>query len=1143
MMPGPPPGPGLFGASAQAMGFGAAPGQMYGTMGMGMQQGAMGAGGAAVNTMANLAFPAAVGTVGFGAWALAPMMQRAGIGGAAGAVGFGAMRALDPFTWAAPFWRGGFGVGRGMLGVTGRGFAGTVASTVRAQGMLRGGAALAGAGTLGLAGAALPIAGGMLATEAVLKMGREAWGGAQDTMAGQALLSQIGPSIAPGQRMTRSQGAGVGSMLRGMSDELGVGVDDVSAIAKEMNSMKLFQTTKSVDEFKTRFRDMLDVVKDVAKTLQTSLDDAVGVMGELRQQGFYSAGDIQGQAARMQARSASTGISTSTYNALGRAGSQYARSRGMRGRFGSEAFQQSTEAVSYAVRHGMMDENEVMEMGGVESVGARLAAKQMDFLRTSRGRVMIANAYGRGAQGLGGILNPNVTTESLVTGAAGRGLGVLRAAGSREAREDFMPYAGMAMVSMAASQQRQLYGGVSERGVIGMLGTMGLGREEAKMLMQQTMAMPQALAERRQQEFAADQKRAYEDIRRHYSVGSRWDRLMDRTGLGGMWDSSRDWGAAAYASYGQGYQNLMEGITGRREYVAGGAEHLRSAREYARSGRIVSLTGEVSGREGGWLMPSERDRARSLYRPYLIGEHLGRGLSAKGKDVIQLGKGVAIRTQDMERAQSVLETGFKPGSAPSASAVLRLSQKQQAKLRDLSMRGDLDDVGDLERSDDRWGRGNLSNEEQNAFLMAREIGVLGEDASMASFAASKDERLRVLGVMQRGLAEEDRRRGTDLRKLVSGDSTPISAGAMTLSELRDRSDAAVKDLLTTAGTSELFGVNIDRGGLLGKFVEATGIWTGDRLSDAGDALKGSVENDPKARAALARYMRAWAEQATDKNGFNAGAVEELEQLEKVLGAESPAFRELQHIHKKMTSDPDVRSRAVAKARQEGGMLDIFGALPFEERRQQQISAENSRIRGAMGKLRLSDEMEARAKKLLNSPTGPSEGSRQARAAARMGLFDEALKTQGTIDAGEQETLQALLGDGAGAMSTGINRLMSGKSEYELGEFLEKRIGMTGDDKSAALERLLKTKSGSGARADEVMSLIKEMRLENPELWGSGGAEVAGVEGATGQGLTTAYVEANTRFVTTVERFVSAMKEANIDGLDLSDLEFKGASPK
>lgn len=433
----------------------------------------LGSGAASAIGYAPAAMYAGAGMVGMAAPFLSAGFRSSGtMRGAVAANVVRGMDFLDPTTFMFHSAKAGYRIG-GSLGRFGR----------------------VGAVIGGATGLALPIAASMAVTEGLAWGGRQMAGGAQDAMYGQALMNQIGPTALPGQNIS-AEGNAMGTTMRSLSEGLDVGMEDLSRYAHQLNAQKVFQATRSAKEFRSKFSEVMKAVKEISKMTQSTVDDAMNMFSELRQQGFYTTADIKAQAASRQAREATTGISSGVYSAIGGVGAQTARQYGMRGRFGAEMMERSVAGVSMGVRSGIMSEEEVMEMGGVEAVGMRLAQRQMGFLGTARGRAMIGYAMGEGGAPDPTRLTRLLTGESLegvVTGAAGRGLGVMRAAGSREAREQFAQYAPMAMVSMALKQQQQLGWGQSYEGALGMLGTMGVGREEARVMFAQTMGMTEQL--------------------------------------------------------------------------------------------------------------------------------------------------------------------------------------------------------------------------------------------------------------------------------------------------------------------------------------------------------------------------------------------------------------------------------------------------------------------------------------------------------------------------------------------------------------------------------------------------------------------------------------------------------------------------
>jgi hypothetical protein len=135
----------------------------------------------------------------------------------------------------------------------------------------------------------------MAATEGAAFVGRHMYQGVRDTMQGQSLMNQMSPSL--GNASTRGQGAETGRMMRDMSEDLGVGMQDISRYAKQLDANKMFQTTRSAKEFRQKFQSVMKAVKEIAQMTQGTVDDAMQTFTGLRQQGFYTTADIKAQAA------------------------------------------------------------------------------------------------------------------------------------------------------------------------------------------------------------------------------------------------------------------------------------------------------------------------------------------------------------------------------------------------------------------------------------------------------------------------------------------------------------------------------------------------------------------------------------------------------------------------------------------------------------------------------------------------------------------------------------------------------------------------------------------------------------------------------------------------------------------------------
>jgi hypothetical protein len=725
--------------------------QTYGDLGGQM------AGAGFGNFIGNTAVPAAV----YGGQTIAmfgaPMMAASASSLWRGTGHF--LNAADPFTHVGSWGKAGWAAGHGATAWRDLKAAKNIGGALRAgMGVARGGLMAAGSGFL-------PLAVGMAATEVAIKAGEYVAHGAQENFTGAALMKNIGTQFGGGA----SHGAEIGRMLHDVGQDVGKSVSEMADMARSMDQMKMFQTTRDVKEFKKRFTEIMDTVKEVARTMQTSVDEALGVVGDLRSQGFYTTADIKTASLKQKARGMASGMSQDQLSQFGAMGSNYARQLGMRGRFGADFAQQQAVGVRTALREGYMSEEDVMERGGPDAVAASLAATQMRFLGSARGRVMIANMMGGGSEmdhnRVNNFLSGDMSLESMVTGAAGRGLGVLTAAGGAQAKENAMQYAGMGMVSIAAAQSKQLGGRFS---TLDMLSGMAGGRGQAELLMQQTLAMPETLRQQHEAEYSAAQMAAYEERRQYNKVGARMGRYFSSSDLGvtrGLGTRLSRFGSDMGSDVKQRWGDVT-GFFGREDVVqSGGAADLELANKYAAGLGSRADRGHISFDEkrSTTVLGSAIENVLGGWDPYREGRILGaksqtaidrETLGVYTKDERYVAEGVRgdyenlgrsnpfgqnqmILKRDRERAERLIENAgqltseqsrYLRGSFLSAPDAVDTAQKYLA-------------TAGLDPSTFHSAR--MSREQRNAYTLAmatdHRMGRLGQEGSILGERTGPDK--------------------------------------------------------------------------------------------------------------------------------------------------------------------------------------------------------------------------------------------------------------------------------------------------------------------------------------------------------------------------------------------------------------------
>jgi hypothetical protein len=342
----------------------------------------MGKGAQHVSAIGNIALPA-LGTAAILGGSMLPGALGRAIGG------------FDPFTAGLR----GFARGAGLSG--GAGILSNM-SGIASGGL--GSIARAGLGGLGgaAAGMALPLAAG-----GALQFGvSQAVQGAQFQNQVQGVLDQNfrfqNPQAHSGYGFSREQGSNIADMVRTMGhSDMMTGPQELLRVMKSGAQQGLFRTVQDVKEFKKKFTDMVGALKEVAQTMNTTLEGAMPFFSQARQMGFWTPNDIARNAQQVRQTAATSGLSVAQTQQMMGQGAQMARSVGAAGASGAQGMQQSLELVGGGLRGGFVSEQALSEATGgltggeaVQSMAATFQAGATRFARSSRARWMMA-AMGR----------------------------------------------------------------------------------------------------------------------------------------------------------------------------------------------------------------------------------------------------------------------------------------------------------------------------------------------------------------------------------------------------------------------------------------------------------------------------------------------------------------------------------------------------------------------------------------------------------------------------------------------------------------------------------------------------------------------------------------------------------------------------
>lgn len=349
-----------------------------------------------------------------------PMMNQVGFGGpGVGGYGMGGPRG-GPFNYGQTGMMGygpGNAVAGGMMSMAGGiasaaplalgaagafgmlGRAGALMDPIAMGGMAfrgLGGGMLGGMGAL--AAGAAPLALGMLAQHSV---GSMIQGGQQQGMMNTMLGSQynfFNPMSRTGSGFSRDDAKAIGDMTRHMSHlpEMMSSFEEMSRIMGRMKSSGMMQGVRSAADFQARFREAIGTIKETAKILGTTMEEAEQFFSASRGAGFYGRQSQLKNVMNAQFTSAVTGASVGQVMSAQGAGADMAMSMGARRGLGATAVTNIAQNIGLAQAAGNLREGAVEDATGLQGPEGQLALAQkmyggmMNFGRTAAGRLAMA---------------------------------------------------------------------------------------------------------------------------------------------------------------------------------------------------------------------------------------------------------------------------------------------------------------------------------------------------------------------------------------------------------------------------------------------------------------------------------------------------------------------------------------------------------------------------------------------------------------------------------------------------------------------------------------------------------------------------------------------------------------------------------
>lgn len=270
----------------------------------------------------------------------------------------------------------------------------------------------AGGALLGRAGAAIGggvgglFGGFMLAGAAVdaVTEGVTARRGIQDYLAESSFrFAGAGSDMVDpvtGKGMSREARRGAADFLRKLdTSDPTLNTEELTAIMKGADQRGLFSNVTDIDQFKDKFKTVVETVKKVSKVLNQSLEEGLNTMKELKGIGIQG-NDVSNAITLSATHGAVAGRTATEMIGLGMQGAEMFRGTGIEMSVGFASSQMNLSAIRAAKDAKLLSTETVAQAGGEEALAMRMTATGLQYSQTAAGRGFGAGFFDTRSHGL-----------------------------------------------------------------------------------------------------------------------------------------------------------------------------------------------------------------------------------------------------------------------------------------------------------------------------------------------------------------------------------------------------------------------------------------------------------------------------------------------------------------------------------------------------------------------------------------------------------------------------------------------------------------------------------------------------------------------------------------------------------------------
>lgn len=172
----------------------------------------------------------------------------------------------------------------------------------------------------------------------------------------------------------------------------GMGMEDLYNILQGATSLGLFTGTQDMADFKKKFKDIVEGVKGVTRTLHTTLEEGLQVIKDFKAINI-DASQMSAVSLQASAIGKVTGRTGQEVVGLGLQGAELYRGTGIEMKIGYQAQVMNLAAIRSARDAGLIGQEAIVQAGGEEAMATRMTAGGMQFMQSDVGRGYMAGFY------------------------------------------------------------------------------------------------------------------------------------------------------------------------------------------------------------------------------------------------------------------------------------------------------------------------------------------------------------------------------------------------------------------------------------------------------------------------------------------------------------------------------------------------------------------------------------------------------------------------------------------------------------------------------------------------------------------------------------------------------------------------------